>query len=246
MKRRLVLDGNGQVVAKTCTKCDRELDVKCFHRRSRGRSSHCKDCKNASGRSLYKKNSVGVCARTNKYQAEKAQKVISILMDSACKDCGCSDFRVLEFDHLRDKRFGIGKGVFSRSWSQISSEIQKCEVVCRSCHRKRTALRANNYKVSAIPPTRAGQKYILEYLSDHPCVRCGESDRAMLEFHHRHDEYKVGAIAFLVNRKRPLEVIEKEVAKCDVLCANCHQLETLNEQGWRFRSTSVGCGITPP
>jgi len=248
MKRRIALNDGGLVVAKTCTKCELELDIDCFHRRpdGSGRASHCKDCRNSSNRRRYTRHSSDVCSRTTKYKNAKSIKIIEILKCSSCVDCGRDDFRVLEFDHLRDKRFGIGRGAFSRSWDAISIEMEKCEVVCRNCHRRRTAIRSNNYKVSEIPPTRVGQRHVIEYLSSNPCISCGESDPTMLEFHHLHGDGKVGAIAFLVNRKRPLSVIEDEIGKCAVLCANCHQIETLSEQGWKFRSLQDTGRITPP
>jgi hypothetical protein len=48
---------------------------------------------------------------------------------------------VLEFDHLRDKEFGIGAGLVQKGWETILAEIEKCEVVCANCHRRRTAQR---------------------------------------------------------------------------------------------------------
>ena len=45
---------------------------------------------------------------------------------------------VLEFDHLRDKRFNIGAALPYRNWAELLAEIEKCEVVCANCHRRRT------------------------------------------------------------------------------------------------------------
>jgi hypothetical protein len=46
---------------------------------------------------------------------------------------------VLEFDHLRDKCFNIGEALPYRNWASVLAEIEKCEVVCANCHRRRTA-----------------------------------------------------------------------------------------------------------
>lgn len=59
-----------------------------------------------------------------------------------CSDCGETDPLVLEFDHLRDKRFEVTNQFASRNWQEILDEIAKCEVVCANCHRRRTARRA--------------------------------------------------------------------------------------------------------
>jgi hypothetical protein len=52
--------------------------------------------------------------------------------------------RVLEFDHLpdADKRGDIGWLVNQlMSWEVARAEIEKCEVRCANCHRRRTAER---------------------------------------------------------------------------------------------------------
>ena len=58
--------------------------------------------------------------------------------DNGCTDCGETDWRVLEFDHLRDKFMDVSKMV-ARCFTldKIREEIEKCEVVCANCHRIR-------------------------------------------------------------------------------------------------------------
>ena len=67
--------------------------------------------------------------------------VVSYLRENPCADCGETDPVVLEFDHLRDKRFSISEGLQGRNWQSVLDEIAKCEVVCANCHRRRTARR---------------------------------------------------------------------------------------------------------
>lgn len=55
---------------------------------------------------------------------------------------------------------------------------------------------------------------------------CGVDDFRCLDFHHRDPatkEFNIGSCAW-GNRGRP--ALEKEIAKCDVLCANCHRILT--------------------
>lgn len=77
-------------------------------------------------------------------------RMIAYLTENPCVDCGEADPIVLDFDHLPqyDKRFEIARAVSAstRSWSVILEEIQKCEVVCANCHRRRTARRARHRK----------------------------------------------------------------------------------------------------
>jgi hypothetical protein len=57
-----------------------------------------------------------------------------------CADCGEDyPYWMLEFDHLRDKSFTIGR--FSSKTTNleiIKDEISKCEIVCCNCHKNRT------------------------------------------------------------------------------------------------------------
>jgi hypothetical protein len=53
------------------------------------------------------------------------------------------------------------------------------------------------------------------------CSRCPENDPVCLDFHHR-DEKEV-TVAATVKKGWSKERILVEIAKCDVLCSNCHR-----------------------
>ncbi len=72
---------------------------------------------------------------------ERAQYLVAFFREHPCVDCGEGDPVVLEFDHLRDKRFSISEGIQGRNWQDVLDEIAKCDVVCANCHRRRTAIR---------------------------------------------------------------------------------------------------------
>lgn len=56
------------------------------------------------------------------------------------------------------------------------------------------------------------------------CQRCGENHPACLSFHHRDEKTKKFNISQeAVRRNRSLEYLQDEIAKCDVLCENCHR-----------------------
>jgi 5-methylcytosine-specific restriction endonuclease McrA len=61
------------------------------------------------------------------------------------------------------------------------------------------------------------------------CLSCGESDWRCLEFHHRDPTDKSFTIAAAVGRQVPLEKLTEELAKCDLLCANCHAKVTYKD-----------------
>jgi hypothetical protein len=74
---------------------------------------------------------------------------------------------------------------------------------------------------------------VFHYLTEHPCVDCGESDPVVLEFDHKATEVKRLAVAQMVERRYAWEAIAAEIAKCDVRCANCHRRKTSRQRGQR-------------
>jgi hypothetical protein len=86
--------------------------------------------------------------------AERAEYIVDFLSERCCVECGELDPLVLEFDHLEDKKFDIARGRRSRSWQAVLEEIDKCDVVCANCHRRRTALRARSARALALQRRR--------------------------------------------------------------------------------------------
>jgi hypothetical protein len=78
-------------------------------------------------------------------------------------------------------------------------------------------------------------QFVLDYLRTHPCVDCGESDPVVLEFDHVRGK-KDGSISAMVSAGRPIAVIQAEIEKCDVRCANCHRETTVTQLGWMSRN----------
>lgn len=55
------------------------------------------------------------------------------------------------------------------------------------------------------------------------CKTCGESDWRCLDFHHTDSHNKKYDIAEIVGSGYSKRKILAEIAKCDVLCSNCHR-----------------------
>jgi hypothetical protein len=67
------------------------------------------------------------------------RKLAEIKEASGCVDCGINNHIILDFDHLRDKKYNISRMIHDGfSWKAIKKEIEKCEIVCANCHRIRT------------------------------------------------------------------------------------------------------------
>ncbi|MEK6226201.1 MAG: hypothetical protein AABM40_07875 [Chloroflexota bacterium] len=62
------------------------------------------------------------------------------------------------------------------------------------------------------------------YLRSHPCVDCGETDIVVLQFDHVRDKKR--DLARMINGGWTWAAIEREIAKCEVRCANCHRVKT--------------------
>lgn len=77
---------------------------------------------------------------------------------------------------------------------------------------------------------------ILAFLLNNSCVDCGEDDPVVLEFDHLYD--KVDAVSYLAMAGSSWATIKAEMAKCEVVCANCHRRRTARRgQTFRYRST---------
>lgn len=76
------------------------------------------------------------------------------------------------------------------------------------------------------------QQFVWNYLKEHPCVDCYESDPVVLEFDHREGEEKAKDVSLMILHGHSIENIKIEIKKCDVRCANCHRKETARRSGW--------------
>ena len=77
--------------------------------------------------------------------------VIDYLMMHPCVDCGETDLIVLEFDHQRDKKYNIAKLITNNcSLKRLVLEIDKCQVRCANCHRRKTAGTHGSYRLETL------------------------------------------------------------------------------------------------
>lgn len=62
------------------------------------------------------------------------------------------------------------------------------------------------------------------------CQTCGEDHPAVIDFHHRDPEDKLYEVSVMPHRSISKKKILEEIAKCDVLCSNCHRIFHYNEK----------------
>lgn len=142
------------MIEKTCKKCfiTKPIEEFNFKDKARGkRQAQCQICTREAIRNHYYKH-VDYYHR----KAQKRRKLLQVLLKQflidylqthPCVDCNEKDIIVLEFDHLRDKTREIG--TFLQNGYPINTvkkEIEKCEVRCANCHKRKTAKEFGWYK----------------------------------------------------------------------------------------------------
>ena len=118
------------------------------------------------------------------------------------------------------------------------------QYICRSCRSDYHREWWTRNRVDQMPRIRRNRKRrdreleqrIWNHLFTHACVDCGEADLAVLHFDHLRD--KVEAISTMWRRQRSWSAVEREIAKCEVRCANCHARKTARELG-SYRTKAV-------
>ena len=102
----------------------------------------CYECKRIYDRNYYQKTKIVRVARKKETVKNRRlynkHKKIKYLKLHPCIECGESDPIVLDFDHIKDKKFNISYMLQGHSWRSIMKEIKKCQVLCSNCHRRKT------------------------------------------------------------------------------------------------------------
>ncbi len=137
---------------KRCCTCKATLPAAQFNRRLRSRDGlqpHCRECNRRASRAYYERNRARHLADVddNKaaYIVRNRDLVLEHLLEHPCVDCGETDVRVLDFDHVRGtKRREVGRMATSPfSVATLRAEIDKCDVRCVNCHGRRTRIALN-------------------------------------------------------------------------------------------------------
>ncbi len=133
---------------KVCTKCQCRKNLDYFPARKKSKDGHapwCRDCFRANWKKRYYENHQDYRSSHNQsrnnIREQNARRVFEYLSRNPCIKCGESDPVVLEFDHRKtdQKIESISNLILNSSWKRIETEIEKCDVLCANCHRRKTA-----------------------------------------------------------------------------------------------------------
>jgi len=187
-----------------------------------------KNQKNAYFRAYYRAHKRVINGRVSEINKRRRHERYALVKEtkeaSSCMDCGHKfPYFVMDFDHrdpttkVTDVSILVKNGT---RWALVLEEIAKCDLVCVNCHRLRT------YKGQSCYRTRRYEHHrnILDQLkTSTPCLDCGKTYQPC-QMDLDHLKSKSANVSKLMSQAT--EVLLKELAKCHLVCANCHRVRS--------------------
>lgn len=203
--------------SKLCNICNVEYRLVYFKSKVNGSElNNCELCRTKKQQHNSKEYNV-------KRQKDLREHKKQLRYGKSCIDCGITDWRILEFDHI-DPKEKIKNVSACSTIETMTSEASKCELRCVCCHRLKTV---QNGKAQG-----AGYTYLNEVkLNLVSCKICEllvkPHNTILFDFDHIDKTNKENGVSSLVGSRMSRERIDKEIAKTRLLCCNCHRLHTL-------------------
>ncbi len=114
-----------------------------------GKIRSCKICQRKYNQKWYRDNKdeqqARVLANSARYKLENETYVRELKSKNPCTDCkNFFHWFAMDFDHVRGKKVkNLSLMICNFPLERIKEEIAKCDLVCATCHRLRTASRMN-------------------------------------------------------------------------------------------------------
>jgi hypothetical protein len=162
--------------------------------------------------------------RSQKKRRKQRKAELVAARGGKCMDCGYSEcFGALEFHHRDRQSKDFGLGNFGGSLPRLLDEAEKCDLVCANCHRLRHLTTDPSPFHDQIARIRRERKQRAVRLMGDVCFGCGKDwALTLFEFHHREaasKDFGIGQDGI----PRRWDKVAAELAKCVMLCANCHR-----------------------
>lgn len=118
------------------------------------------------------------------------------------------------------------------SFAKNNSKPDKCQSLCKECRVLYTKEHYIKNKQKYISKARNYEQKLKDYVylikKSAVCADCKYSYHpCQLDFDHLKDKEFEISLGF----KSGLNKLKKEIAKCEIVCANCHRLRTYNRRG---------------
>jgi hypothetical protein len=147
-------------------------------------------------------------------------------MMKRCPRCGIAK-ALTEFNKNRGRRDGVHS-------------------ICRECrktyeHERYERAQGRRMPIRTQRSERGRTAWLRSLKEGKPCTDCGRVfPHQVLQWDHRPGFEKLGDIsADFWGRSR--EEVLTEIAKCDLVCANCHAIRTFTRSGWALRWLEEAC-----
>lgn len=129
---------------KTCSKCQEKKPYEDFHKNKATKDGYqgwCKVCLKAK----VIEGQTKPTSYKSKQQKINREFIWNYLLEHPCENCGISDPRVMDFDHIEQstKEAEINYLIPRASLETLKVEIDKCRVLCANCHRIRSGYQLN-------------------------------------------------------------------------------------------------------
>lgn len=216
---------------KTCIVCNEEYDLRQYQHLNQNKEvKTCLQCREKRNRkndgSEYRKKMYNLYHEILKPYSD------SVKQANCCIDCGETEWRVLEFDHI-DPATKTCLVLQCKSLEAMKREIAKCCIRCIFCHQLKTL-------AAKKPGKYHGQKKIKhEHVNQYKlnlerCLLCDrkitQTNITAFDLDHLDRKIKRDNIGnMIVQSKYTLDDLKLELNKTRLLCKCCHRLHTLDQ-----------------
>lgn len=122
-------------------------------------------------------------------------------------------------------------GEFNKNNSNKKTGLSSyCSECVKQCSKRDYLNKTELYKFKNKINKAKYKQWFWEYKSTLKCNRCPENHPSCLDFHHLDPEGKDNGISKMIQNNYKQEEVMKEIAKCEVLCSNCHRKEHWKEK----------------
>lgn len=224
-------DESGKLIAQKCNgECGEWKEVTLFAHR-KGKSLPENECK-ACADKYYKR----------RFEKKKQYMQSEKEAQRTCPDCGFNNPIAFQFAHFeretkaRSSVTGKTKLFGSLSLTKMKKERKLVRIICANCHRLETAREwKKQSEKNANKNRKRSERHAFanaEKMKRGECLHCHlkvtDDNTPVFEFDHRDPQTKVIAISTMCAVfSFSLQDITTEMAKCDLLCCNCHIIKSI-------------------
>lgn len=114
---------------------------------------------------------------------------------------------------------------------KLNKRFHHCRLCQSKISKRHYHQNKSEYRKRNIQTTRITHEYIFNLKAQTACADCGlKYHPVVMDFDHLPEYVKRDHISSLA-RNRTLAVVKAEIAKCEIVCANCHRMRTLHRAG---------------